>query len=117
VLGDPEWTVIAHYQKAGISIAEAAHAVVLQRGWAFNNRYPNLLGRGVPTAYEPNRSGSASNVYDTYFMLDYGEIIRYQKLRQDRTRVRNVIEMIYGESRARLSVSDDASIAAGRHGG
>jgi hypothetical protein len=111
VMGDPEWTVIAHYQKAGISIAEAMHAVILQRGWAFGSRYHSYQGRGTPTAYSPERADLPPSG-STYFMSRIGEITRYLKLRQDRTRVRNVIEMIYGETRTRLSVSDDDSISA-----
>jgi hypothetical protein len=111
VMGDPEWTVIAHYQRAGISIAEAMHAVILQRGWGFGSRYHTYQGRGTPTAYDPERSDTPP-AGSTYFLGSYGEISRYQKLRQDRTRVRNVIEMIYGEDRTRLSVSDDDSISA-----
>ncbi len=111
VMGDPEWTVIAHYQKAGISIAEAMHAVILQRGWAFGSRYHTYQGRGTPTAYSPERSDTPP-AGSTYFMDNLGEITRYLKLRQDRARVRNVIEIIYGESRSRLKVEDTDSITA-----
>lgn len=112
VVGDPEWTVSDYYQEAGMSIAEAMHAVVLQRGWALHSRYNSLQGRGIPTAYDPIRLGGVKPPQFLYFLDNIGEVIRYQRLRVDRVRVRNVIELQYGDTRSRLSVEDTESIAA-----
>jgi hypothetical protein len=107
--GNPDWTVIAHAQQAGISVAEAIHQVCLQRGWAFHYRY---VADGGNTAafvyYDPERDAGLGDEYT----VTAGEVLGYPSLRVGPvTEIRNVIELIYGEARERLLVTDAESIA------
>lgn len=101
-LSDPEWSVVAYWQQAGMSLAEAWQRVVLQRGWAIGWRYPAGLTTGAVQTYDPVRADQ-----DSAFPFSHGDVIRFSRFSTDRTEVRNFIALQWGADRAIASTAGD----------
>jgi hypothetical protein len=96
---DPDWTVIGSWTDAGISLAEAWHRTVLQRGFAMHYRYFTAgvgSDRAGVTIYDPLRGVDVAD-----WTINPGEVIRFTRFSLDRTLVRNRIRVPYGTGQNR----------------
>lgn len=105
---DPEWTVTEFFQDAGMTVAEAVQAKVLQRAWGFHYRYHDIATLNYPglhLIYDPDTIGGEA--------VDIGPraMLRILKLAAGTVDIRNFIELMWGrETRTRSTMSDAASI-------
>ncbi len=112
--GDPEWSVIAFWQDALMSTAQAIQRLVDQRGWAFHYRYDNS-SNGFFAIYDPDNAApyptTGPSPGSSPVDLSNGQIISMTP-GLDTANVRNRINLIWGADRDSLlyTVGDSSDL-------